>query len=614
MLVRRLFRTLVLSVVLALVIAACGGTAAPTAAPESPTAVPSNTGAPTPAPAATPVGGDVPAVMAGSGYPPEKAKALLAENMYLPGMSFGQGEAPQLGGTASYSNKAPLPSDDIAEGSITRINVIAAVFGDGDLVKNKRTANGEFDTSLAESWTVSNDFKVWTFKLRPGVKYHDGTPFTAEHVKYEVELQLSPPLGRRTLALFNRLPNLEKVEAVDPLTARMTFKEASPHLLETMVDAATFSHPMHLFKPEIDKGNVTVGPSQVNWVGLGPFKFDSFTRGTNFRVVRFDQFWEKDAAGRSLPYLDVVENFFIPDRAVALGAFRAGRLDSTARGVGSSMDPEMIIAIKRTLGDNGVWFHRYPYNEYGIQFNMMKPPFDDIRARKAVFLYMDRDEGGQKMQGGFAFSSGFLSPASWYHSGAYKDWPGYTRDTKAADQAEGKRLLQEAGVVGAPVSILCRTDYLFMCEFAESVLRGVGFAPFIDLRDVNAQAEMSRTGQFQTQTSGPGALVFPGDQLVSYVTTAAYAGVYRPLDTKIDDFQKIILTSLDPDVRRKALWQAERYYLLEMAYNAPFLREETVQAYRTYLKGSVVPGFQPHSNADRATDWIDKVAKDNFRK
>jgi ABC-type transport system substrate-binding protein len=223
---------------------------------------------------------------------------------------------------------------------------------------------------------------------------------------------------------------------------------------------------------------------------------------------------------------------------------------------------------------------------------------------------MDRDEGALKMQGGYAFSSGFFSPASWYHSGAYKTWPGYTRDTKAQDQAEGKRLLKEAGYVGAKVHILCRTDYLFMCEFTESVLRGVGFDPFIDLKDVNAQSEMSRTGQYQAQTSGPGAVLYPGDQLSGYVTYAANAGISKPLDTKIDDFQKIILTSTDPLVRRQALWDAENYYLVQMAYNAPFLREETVQAYRTYLKGSIVPGFQPHTNYDRATDWIDKALRD----
>jgi peptide/nickel transport system substrate-binding protein len=353
---------------------------------------------------------------------------------------------------------------------------------------------------------------------------------------------------------------------------------------------------------EIDKGNVTAGLAPVGWVSLGPYKYDNYVRGGVFKVVRFDQYWEKDASGQAMPYLDAVTNTPIPDRAVALGAFRAGRLDAMSRGVGTSLDPQEVTIVKKTFGDR-VWFHRYPYLAYGVSMNVLKPPYDDIRVRKAVQLYMDRDEGAAKMQGGYAFSTGFLSPASWWHSHQYFEWPGFNPKTKKEDQAEALRIFGETGLKGSPVSITCRQDYLYMCEFIDSTLAQIGFKPAIELVDVNIATERSESLQFQTLAGGVCSDLKPIQCMQGYVTTAI---VNRYNDPKIDEWQNIILTSTDPLVRRQALWDAEKYFLLEKAYNAPFWREEVVAPYRTYLKGSIVPGNRAHSNSDRATDWVDK--------
>jgi ABC-type transport system substrate-binding protein len=290
---------------------------------------------------------------------------------------------------------------------------------------------------------------------------------------------------------------------------------------------------------------------------------------------------------------------------VALGAFRSGRLEAMSRGIGTNLDPQEVAIVKRTFG-NKVWFHRYPYLAYGITMNPNKAPFNDLRARRAVNLFMDREEGAAKMQGGFAYSSGFLTPASWYHSFQYQKWPGFTKETKAQDQAEAKKLMQEANLVGTKVPITCRQDYLFMCEFQESVLRGLGFEPSIQLMDVNAYTEAIRTLQHVVEQGAACNGLEASLCMNSLVTTAA-TNTYN--DKKIDEYQEIILTATDPMVRRKALWDAEKHFLLDMSYEAKFFREEVVGPYRTYLKGSVVPGARAHDNTDRATDWIDPSAK-----
>jgi peptide/nickel transport system substrate-binding protein len=610
MLLRRLHLVAV-TTLLAFVLASCGQAAAPTAAPPIPT--PTTAGPTSPGPAATPTPAatakaDAPQA-ASSGYPPEKTKELISQNMYLPGMSYGRGETPKYGGTARFSNKAELPNDDpTLTSSITSINVLGPLHGNGWLVATKREANAEVRPHFAESWSLSQDSKTWTFKLRPDVKWHDGATLVAEDIKFAIDLAVWPPKGRRVGGAFTQLDTLAEVQVVDQRTVRLVFAEPSPHLMEALSSPNNaIIHKRDPAQKELDKGNLTVGLASLGWTSLGPFKFDRYVRGGEFRVVRFDQYFEKDAAGRAMPYLDSVVNTPIPDRAVALGAFRAGRLEAMSRGVGTSLDPQEVVLVKRTFGEK-VWFHRYPYLAYGIAMNSLKPPFDDVRARRAVTLYLDRDEGASKMQGGFAFSSGFLSPASWWHSYQYVEWPGFNQKTKIQDQGEAKRLMQEAALAGSPVSISCRSDFLYMCEFSESVLRGVGFVPKIELLDVNAVRETTENMRHQTYMGGPGNGLLPSNILSGWVSSNKRSG-NQTNDLKFDEWDRIIRTSTDPLVRRAALWEAEKHMLLDKAYNAPFLREEVVAPYRTYLKGSVVPGYQAHDNSDRSTDWIDQSLK-----
>ena len=161
MFAHRAYQVLALVIVTLLVIAACGEAAAPTAAPVPTATAGSTDGAPIPTAVAK---SDMP-VPSGTGYPPEKAKELLAQNMFLPSMSFGDGETPQYGGTANFSNKAELPNDDpmvddTMYGSITTRNVFGAITGDGGLVMYNRNQNDQFVGYLAESWTASEDFKI----------------------------------------------------------------------------------------------------------------------------------------------------------------------------------------------------------------------------------------------------------------------------------------------------------------------------------------------------------------------------------------------------------------------------------------------------------------------
>ena len=600
--------------VLAMVTAACGQAVAPTATAPAATAMPdpARSVSPTPPPTATPVDQLVPAI---SGYPPERIKEMLAQNMFLPTMSWGAGETPQYGGQAVYSNKADPQNDDpMLSGSITIRNVFGAVTGDGGLVMYKRSQNDQFAGYLAESWTLSSDQKTWTFKLRPDVKWHDGTTVVADDIKWYIDVAVKPPTGRKLSPWFNILPGLKEVLAPDQGTVQLVFDRESPHLLEELSAVTyTIAHQRKLGQAEIDKGNVTFGMVALGGVSVGPFKWDKYTKGSSFRSVRFDQYWEKDAQGRAMPYLDSVLNVIITDKIVTLSAFRAGRLDAMSRGIGTSPDPDMLRLIKKSLGDT-VWFHRYPSLNSGLGFNATKPPFDDVRVRRAVALYMDREEGCKKMNGGFCFGSGWTAPGVYWFSGNYVKWPGFNTATKAQDQEEAKKIIKDLGLVGTKVEQVTRPDDLFQAEFNEQILRSLGFDSRISSMDIQLHNDYLVSGKMQTYIANPATGGFPSPMMTPLVSTALDAGVIRPIDLEYDAWQKIILTAMDPAVRRKALWEAEDFHFIEKVYLAPHYREEFIQPYRTYLKGPIVPGWGAGSNNDRSTDWIDMTLRDKAGK
>ena len=592
-------------VVLATILGACGSAATPTATP-----APAISASPAPAPTVTSGTSASAPVPVLTGYSPEHIKDLLAQGMYLPTMSYGAGETPQYGGTAIYANKLDLPTDDAYTGSLTVINILGSVTGDGGLVKLKRTQNDSFEPYLAESWKVADEGKAWTFTLRPDVKWHDGTPLLAEDIKFYIDLQMKPPAGRNAQGAStwrtSGLPSFQEVQVIDPRTVRLLFATPQPNLLEVFATTNyTYGFPKHLAQPLIDKGNVTFGMNSVGWVSTGPFKYERYEKGSSFKATRFDQYFIKDPAGRSLPYLDAVYFPVITDRTVALSAFRAGRIDATARGAGAGLDPQMLEILQKGMTTSKVWFMRHPYLEYGIQMNALKPPFDDVRLRKAICLYYDRIDGAKIMEGGMAATAGMVSPGSYYFSNQYESWPGFNNATKAQDQAEAMKTVKDLGVAGTRVQVESRVDYQYMVEYTDAMLRRMGFNSVIQMYDLPTNVDRQARLQYQVSTGGFPTSGFPGGALDQWVTTNHASGSNFN-DTKIDEFDRVIRQSSDPKVRKDTLAAAENYIVAEKYYVCPFYRIDWVGAYRTYLKGQVVPGWTAHNNTDRAWDWIDK--------
>ena len=275
------------------------------------------------------------------------------------------------------------------------------------------TATGEIAPALAESWTVSDDGKTYTFKLRTGVKFHDGSDFTADDVKFSYDRARAENSTNAQKGLFAAIDN---VEVVDPATVKVSLK-----------------YPEGLFLYNMGIGDAIIVASESaetnkeKPVGTGPFKFDSWAKGSSIKLSKAESYWGDSVA------LDKVEFRVIPDAAAAVPALLSGDVQAFPNApVGDALpqlqaDSRLKVVIGTTEG------------ETILSVNNKKPPFDKLEVRQALASAIDKKAviAGNGTGLGEPIGS-FLSPAI----PAYIDLTG----EYPYDVAKAKEYLKAAGL------------------------------------------------------------------------------------------------------------------------------------------------------------------------
>ena len=273
--------------------------------------------------------------------------------------------------------------------------------------------NGEVMPALAESWQVSEDGKTYTFKLRSGVKFHDGTDFDAEDVKFSLDRARAEDSTNAQKGLFSAIEN---VEVSDPQTVVVTLSSPAGSFLFNMGwgDAV-------IVAPESADGN------KENPVGTGPFKFSNWAKGSAIEITRNDAYWG-DAAALSKATFRI-----IPDAAAATNALLAGDVDAFANFPAPEAlpqleaDPRFAVVQGSTEG------------ETILSTNNSKPPFSDIRVRQAIAHTLDR----QAIIDGAMFGQG--TPIGTHFAPHHPAYKAELIDTYPHDIEKAKALLAEAG-------------------------------------------------------------------------------------------------------------------------------------------------------------------------
>lgn len=226
---------------------------------------------------------------------------------------------------------------------------------------------GNIVPMLAEKWDVSPDQKSYTFTLREGVKFHDGTDFNAEAVKFNLDRYMDKASTRR-----NELQAVDTITVTDPKTIKIDLKQPFAPFLSVLTDRAGM-----MSSPDAVK---KYGDDYLNHpVGTGPFVYKERVKGSTLTVEKNPNYWQK-----GLPNLDKVVYKIINDSNQALNNLKAGQVDITNVFPTKEIPNFANDAKLSVVNEPGQGFQ-------GIHVNASKAPFDNKELRNAVDLMIDRD-------------------------------------------------------------------------------------------------------------------------------------------------------------------------------------------------------------------------------
>lgn len=302
---------------------------------------------------------------------------------------------------------------------------------------------------LATEWQVAGDQKIWTFKLRPGVKWHDGQPLTSEDVKFTIEYIRDNQIPAR----LSYVKDIAQVETPDPETVVVTLAAPSAVFLPSMADVPIL--PKHIWS-QVDPAKAKEVPYDPP-IGSGPFKFSQWEKGSFILFEANKEYWN------GAPKVDRVVARFYPSMETMLLALKQGDIDF----IGSEIPVNAVKDLQNTANIHVDVLPNFYFREISINtsdFGKQNPSLKDKRVRQALAHAVDKKKLDDVIHQGYAEpGSTIVHPASgfWHNNqikemafdlnqaNALLDAAGYTeRDADGVRKnAEGTRLEYELLVV-----------------------------------------------------------------------------------------------------------------------------------------------------------------------
>ena len=295
----------------------------------------------------------------------------------------GAAQAQKSGGSITVGLELDIPGFDPLKVGVfdtAALTAAAALFDTLTYLDDK----GVPQPKLAVSWNHSDDFKTWTFKLRPGVKFHDGTPFNAEAAKANFDRQ-KDPANKCRCAFY--IAGIHDVQAPDELTLVYNLNDPSVNL------PAILTVPSSNFAVQSPTAWKTKGEDyNRNPVGTGPYILKSWAAGDRIVLEKNPGYWNKGH-----PYLDRIVLKPLPDAQSRFASLQSGEADIIWD------DETDADNIQRAQKDPKLTVHTYAGSGAAVAaFNTKVAPFDDLRVRQALVMAIDRKKMSQALTNGLA--------------------------------------------------------------------------------------------------------------------------------------------------------------------------------------------------------------------
>jgi peptide/nickel transport system substrate-binding protein len=452
-----------------------------------------------------------------------------------PAMADARKRNPKRGGTVRFGTR------DDSVGLDTHRNFIYFVSHPlSGLVGGLLDFDGQMNVvpGIASEWDSSNDLKTWTFKLRRGAEFHNGETIDAEAVKWNLERIKDPKIGHS----FTRsaLTDLDRVTVDDKYTVRCHLKNPS-----AAFDSNVVYYPVNLMAPgAVDKADTAP-------VGCGPFKFKSWKRFDTCELVRFENFWETDKEGNSLPYLDGMIGKPKKEDRVRLTALRAGEVDL--------IDNVAYADAPGFVKDYGKTFDTWTVPQVGtafVAFNLKNGPFshkdnpDALMLRTAAAHAIDHQaihEAIFNNQGQIA--KGFYSESSPWYSKDIVSWPQYDPD-------KAKSMRKKAKDGDAKLLIIANDSYPYMHQSGELVhamLKDAGFNVTFEIHPTPVIQDKYNKGAFDLDSSANSYRIDPDGWFSRSILSTAPETRRRHgyVNEKVDQLILAARVERDKDKRRQ---------------------------------------------------------------
>jgi len=454
---------------------------------------------------------------------------LMVAGVVLLATVAGAAEEPQRGGTLQVGIQGDVTTMDphMSTSAVDR-DVYYQIYN--GLVSLDPNLN--ILPELAERWETPTPL-AYVFHLRGGVKFHDGTDFNADVVKWNVERMLNPATGsiRRS-----ELGSVKSVTVLDSHTVRFDLKEPDAALLATLTDRAG----LMVSKAAVER----LGRDYArNPVGTGPFQLAEWVKDDHVRLKRFPGYWRKDR-----PYLDEIVYKPIPDHTVKLTALRTGTLDMIDELPPKDVAPMKAYPKLKVLETPGLGYRR-------IELNSSRPPFTNKSLRQAVAWGINREAIHRAVFFGTgAVAQGPIPPRSW----AFETLSGYGN---VPDLAKAKEKLAEGGQPNGfkfVVNIVNTPVALKMAQIVQDNLKKVGIEMDIALLEVGAWIEKRKAGQFDGSEALWSGRPDPDGNTFSHLTTGGANNWGKYSNPKLDELLQQARSSPNQADRKRFYGEAVR--------------------------------------------------------
>jgi peptide/nickel transport system substrate-binding protein len=397
----------------------------------------------------------------------------------------------------------------------------------------KDPETGKIVPRLATSYELVDDY-TWVFELREGVKFHDGTPFNADAVKYTFEKLVDPEFASPAAHL---LTFIDKIKVIDDHKVEIKTKEPYPNFLTVLTNRSTA-----IVSPTAsEQQNLMQNP-----VGTGPFKFESWVQGDRVILVRNEEYWGE------LPKLEKVVFRTVPEQSTAISMLETGEVHMV-----DGIEQQHISRFKNLKQINLLQAKGTYVYFYG--FNMEKEPMNQKEFRKAVAHAIDID-GYINLLGGTGYKAHAVSGPSVVGYDKSIENYGYDYDPDLARQ-----IIEENGYGDYELTLYTadRRDYRSMAEVIQAQLTEAGFNIKIEMMDWGTLLDVTSQGEQDMFVLGSSNSMNALATLESFFHTSSVGRNNRSYhsDPQFDAIIESALKEMNDERRQELINQAHQFII-----------------------------------------------------